>query len=121
MGYCTTHNLKIHQIDKDLSYDELESLETQINDYIRNHDDLSYAVADIEGDWKCDSCKWYDHIKDMVELSKQFPDVVFELEGDGEESGDMWKEYYKNGLYQDCPAQIIFPGYNPDLLEDIDR
>lgn len=44
--------------------------------------------------------KWYDYDEDMQLLSYRFPDVVFELRGDGEESEDVWAHYYKGGRVQ---------------------
>lgn len=62
--------------------------------------------------------KWYDHDEEIIEFSKLHPNIVFSLEGDGEETGDQWFKYYKNGKYQYDPAQIIFEGYHPSLLTD---
>lgn len=117
MGYYTHHNLKIKQIDKDMSIAEIEELKRKIDNYIENHEDIDYAVGPIDSDWECDSCKWYDHNEDMLEMSKAFPDVVFELEGDGEESGDIWKTYYKNGKSQECPVIMTFDEYDPNKLK----
>lgn len=119
MGYYTNHNLKIYQIDNALiNNDETKrkELEERINEAISNHPDMEYAVGSVTEDWYNDSCKWYEHVEDMTEFSKKFPDVVFELEGIGEENGDMWKEYYKNGKYQHCPAKITYEEYNPNKL-----
>ena len=44
--------------------------------------------------------KWYDCDKDMRLLSYRFPDVVFELRGDGEDFEDVWAQYYKGGRVQ---------------------
>lgn len=53
--------------------------------------------------------KWYDHEKDMVKLSKEFPNVIFHLSGDGEEQGDVWKEIYSGGAKQkSLKAKIVF-------------
>lgn len=41
--------------------------------------------------------KWYDNDDDMLELSRKFPDTIFKLHGNGEEAGDVWDSYYKNG------------------------
>lgn len=119
MGYYTCHNLKIHQIDneKELTFSEIIKLKTLIDEYIKSHEAIEYAVGLIDTEWECDSCKWYDHHEDMVEMSKAFPNVVFELEGDGEESGDIWKTYYKNGKSQDCPVIMTFDEYDPNKLE----
>lgn len=61
--------------------------------------------------------KWYDHHNDMVKISKMFPSELFTLEGEGEESGDIWKAYYKNGLCQDCPAKITFDEFDEGKLK----
>ncbi len=62
-------------------------------------------------------CKWYRHEKDMKVISKIYPDILFILEGIGEESEDMWMKYFKNGKMQVCKAEIVFPAFNEDLME----
>lgn len=124
MGYYTQHNLKIHQIDDNkINNDDVlrTQLEDEINQYISEHENMKYAVGSITEDWECDVTKWYNHKSDMKELSMQFPNVVFELEGIGDEVGDMWKEYYKDGLCQDCTAIITYPEYDPRKLTTIRR
>ena len=44
--------------------------------------------------------KWYDFDTDMLAVSEQFPSLIFTLNGNGEESGDVWRLYYKNGKVQ---------------------
>lgn len=41
--------------------------------------------------------KWYDHVEDMIKLSKVFPETLFILDGWGEEIGDVWRELYMDG------------------------
>lgn len=38
--------------------------------------------------------KWYDHVEDMIKLSKVFPETLFILDGWGEELGESftWME-----------------------------
>jgi hypothetical protein len=55
-----------------------------------------------------DRTKWYNHEEDMKSCSKQFPTTVFTLSGTGEESGDIWKKYFKNGEMQVAKANITF-------------
>lgn len=61
----------------------------------------------------CDSMKWYDYNKDMQELSESWPNVLFILSGEGEESGDIWRAYYMNGHEERVQAEIVFR--EPDL------
>lgn len=63
------------------------------------------------------SAKWCDHEKDMKEISKSFPDVLFQLEGHGEDLDDLWVKYFKNGMMQVCKAQIIFEDYDPRKMK----
>ena len=55
-----------------------------------------------------DMNKWYDHYDEMIILSKEFPSLYFELEGQGEESGDLWREYFHNGEGKHSDAEITF-------------
>lgn len=40
---------------------------------------------------------WYEHDDDMMEMSRRYPELTFVLTGAGENPGDEWKKYYKNG------------------------
>ena len=62
-------------------------------------------------------CTWYDHEEDVKEFSKKHPEIIFELNGTGEESGDMWIKYFKNGKVQSCYAQITYEPYDENKLE----
>ena len=68
--------------------------------------EYSYGVTEVE----LQSAKWYSSDSDMKLLSSEFADVLFTVYGDGEESGDLWIAYYKNGKSTDFmkPA-IIYP------------
>ncbi len=61
-------------------------------------------------------CKWYDHEKDMKNLSRKYPELVFHLCGEGEESGDIWKKHFKNGKMQVCRAKIKYDEYDESKL-----
>lgn len=60
--------------------------------------------------------KWYEHNLEMVELSKEFPDILFDLYGEGENSYDMWHKYYLNGKVQNAPARVAFDPFDPIKL-----
>lgn len=68
-------------------------------------DTYATTLAEISGyDASCfdrygsgETCKWYDHESDMIELSKVFPEVRFRLDGRGEGDNDLWVEWYHDG------------------------
>ena len=62
-------------------------------------------------------CKWYEYHEEMIELSKRFPETIFCLYGNGEETGDTWYKYYKNGKSQYCPAKITYDEYDESKLK----
>lgn len=95
MGYYTTYNLEIMPWSDEI-----------IEDFRKTSEDAKYGL-DESGDSN-DGIKWYEHDNDMTKLSKKYPNHIFKLEGDGEENGDQWKKYYKNGECQVCNAKITF-------------
>lgn len=66
------------------------------NDYLED-------VLDV-ANWK-----WYECDNDMAELSKQFPEYTFVLEGDGEEKQDWWIHWWENGYQSSSEAEIVAP------------
>ncbi len=94
MGYYTSYDLKIHA-DGDR--------------YVHDEDAKEELKGIVDYDPFQESCKWYGHEEDMQALSKQYPNTIFVLSGEGEESGDIWKKYFKNGKMQVCKAVITYP------------
>jgi hypothetical protein len=104
MGEYTNHSLVIlEKGDSELSLDE--------------HKEMISRKAGYD-DWLFDgeSAKWYGHEKDMRAYSVKFPNTIFILEGEGEESGDIWKEYHKDGKMQRCKAKVSFDSFDESLL-----
>ena len=95
--------------------------------YSIKHDEINPAVTDVidealEKIWDGyspfdEECKWYEHEDDMKEFSKRFPNVLFTLSGEGEEAGDIWKKYFKNGKVQVSKARIIVDDFEESELK----
>jgi hypothetical protein len=82
--------------------------------------DVEAAILEVSGyQFDCGSlynAKWYDHDEDMREVSKQFPDRVITLYGNGEDADDQWYAYFKNGKMQWCPAIITYDPFDESKL-----
>ena len=66
---------------------------------------------------KLDAFKWYEHDKDMREYSEVHPQYLFILDGEGEESGDIWRKFYKNGKSYEWKLEYTLPDFDPDKLK----
>lgn len=61
-----------------------------------------------------DEMKWYDWKDDVADISERFPFLLFEVTGEGEEAGDLWHAYARNGKVSVVRAQITFPKIDVD-------
>ena len=105
MGYYTEHTLEI------LEGDEGEI----IADLLLHCVEAGFSInSEGESEGKT---KWYSHKEDLLKFSEVYPNALFKLSGIGEESGDIWAEYYKNGKSQLCTAEIVIPDFNPKHLK----
>lgn len=59
-----------------------------------------------------DAHKWYDHEEHMRLLSKAFPEFIFQLDGSGEETGDVWRKWFHKGKMQGGKAKIVLPDFD---------
>ncbi len=105
MGYYTRYDF---EVKANYKYDF-------IGDF-RSHDaDSSYAFD--ENGVSIDTTRWYTHESDVKLFSLKHPDALFILYGNGEEEGDMWKKYFKNGKMQVVKAIITYPEFDKELLK----
>ena len=100
MGYYTQYNLHINPSPSQELLD-FEVYETRIEEL------LDEGFND----------KWYDHDEDMLNLSLSFPEYVFILDGEGEESGDVWRSFYKNGKDYTWRLDYELPDFEEEKLQ----
>jgi len=108
MGYYTQYSLEVRNIKKN----EVEDLDNELNtrgliNYVFYDKYYDEAYKQLEYS-SYEEQKWYDCEKDMIEISKKFPDAIFQLSGEGEEWGDLWRRYFANGIVEYCDGQIVY-------------
>jgi hypothetical protein len=54
----------------------------------------------------------------MIDLSEMFPKVLFQVDGDGEESDDIWRTYYLNGKTQSVEVKTVYGKLNMKKLKE---
>ena len=99
MGYYTRHQLTI----------------VSGNDYTTDYETEITESTDYSDLFE-DSIKWDDCENDMKEYSKRHPNVVFLIDGEGEESLDVWKAYFKDGKMFKTKAVMTFEDFTMDKL-----
>lgn len=99
MGYYTFHTLEVS--------------EGHIQEHVDQLGSISHYGEDM---FEGEQVKWYDREKDMRAHSSNWPELMFTLKGEGEESGDIWIEYYKAGKMQRCEAKITFDEFDENKL-----
>ena len=107
--YCTKFILEVRNIKNEKEYNKLL-------EYLTEKDLMGYAFekgAYIDFTHEAVFCpfeevEWKDHAAVMVVMSEKFPKMTFELTGDGQSYGDLWKEYYHDGKVECCSGDIIY-------------
>lgn len=120
MGYHTRYELEVkyccpdcRQLTKCRKSTQQQIRKEKIFDG-QHYDETTYdAVMRNDAlDWK-----WYEHETSVSKLSKNYPDILFILSGEGENSRDVWKKYFLNGKVQVAKAQIVIADFDPTQLE----
>lgn len=60
--------------------------------------------------------KWYEWKEHMAELSVHFPEVEFKISGEGEETDDLWRATFKNGMMWIGNAVITYPEFDESAM-----
>lgn len=108
MGYYTHFELSVSGPSEfiaefQLLADTEDPVWSEYNDKIS---DWAYG-----NDW--DSRKWYGWKDDLASVSKQYPYLLFEITGEGEENGDIWHAWGRNGNVHVEKAKISWN--TPDI------
>lgn len=116
MGYYTRYSLEVHAADTSGADDVRQGqlIDKKLYEYQLIVDAIAAESGyshPFEGD-----IKWYDYVKDMSNISKRFPDLIFTLSGEGEESGDIWKRYFYRGDDQYAAAKVTFAPFDHKAL-----
>lgn len=100
MGYYTRYDIRI-----------LDSTPTDTEAVILALEKVSGYVG-LSGE----RIKWYAHESDCLQVSRAFPDITIRLYGEGEEQGDVYVKFFKNGMMEVHKPEEWVPPEVPDRL-----
>ena len=110
MGYNTRYKLNLAEV----SVNEIVKIEAAMKAFEPDYGE-GWLFDIYCGD--ADVCKWYEHEVEMKDFSSMFPTALFVLTGEGEEPGDLWIKYFKDGKMQECRGIIIYLPYDERKLK----
>lgn len=103
MGYYTDFGLEVHP------FKYQDKVERCLSRYLGGIDVFNEEYS------------WYDHEEDMLHISKTNPDVLMILTGEGEKSGDIWRDVYLNGeQVSSWKLEVVIP-YPQDLVDMVNK
>lgn len=114
MGYYTSYSLTM--------YGEKEKIEAAQQTLLEETKDSQGYDGDIKelietgGVW----AKCYDLEDQLTSVAEKHPDVLIILEGDGENSDDLWEARWKGTEYEKQEAKIP-PFTNKNLLTESEK
>lgn len=117
MGYYTAYSMCLldPETQEVLSDEKYNAILPKVIDLLQKADVINYALDEY---LDCnDTVTWYSYAEDVAEISRQIPDVLFAVHGDGDENGDIWDHYFLNGKSQRCNAEIKIPPFDQSKLE----
>lgn len=104
MGYQTRYKLKAINFDGLNDMQQTVPAHQAIVDvWVRNELEM-----DLDERWK-----WYEHEDDLKAFSHRHPAMLLQLQGEGEQAGDIWAKYFQDGKMQVCRAVIVIPPFDP--------
>ena len=119
MGYYSCYSLSLGIFDeekKELKYLDIdEDYINIIEDLTNTYEDAKYAFDDRGR--SIDELKWYEYKNDFAAFSLKYPNIIFEVYREGEESLDLETSYFKDGKSQISYAKIEYDKFNPKKFE----
>lgn len=62
------------------------------------------------------SGRWYEARNDLKKFSQKYPNWLFTLTAEGEQSADIWKSYFLNGKEQYVKARIVLDEFDQNKM-----
>lgn len=118
MGYETVYNLNPNTEAPsilDIASFLAQTVDQSAPGSPKHDTDVNYWQSVLEG---AAPTTWYHYRANMVQVSRHWPKVLFELHGDGEEKDDQWKEYFRQGKVQRIEPTITWPEFDETQLSE---
>ena len=124
MGYYTAFEVTIEKIDPKTFTPTWPKDQHKMPDNSEIPEELADRMHEICEDLEFDRidaftgfAKWYDWEEELKELSKDYPEFMFTVEGSGEDAPDFWICWIINGKSQFERKELMHEPFNPKKLK----
>ena len=114
MSYYTNFNFKFYDKGSGIELSRKDSKEI-INDI---ESTFKYR-AEEDSEMFTIGANWHSFDEDMKKFSTKYPNILFEIFGEGEETDDIWKQYILNGKLEECMGKIVYPCFENKTKQEI--
>jgi len=102
MGYYTKFTIEVTGAAPDLDLQDIADSLDEISEY-----NFEVEEGTIQSS---DTYKWYEHSEHMKVLAKKYTSLMFTLKGEGEEAGDIWRQFFKGDKFSEKQhPTFVFP------------
>ncbi len=108
MGYCSNYFITVNTDDEKKAKEIFKAIEDRSGYNIEKDDSPDSGIVF--------DAKWYDSDDDLMEVSKEFPETVIEMDVEGEERDDNWTIRVKNGEKEIVRAVTVTPPFTKILI-----
>jgi hypothetical protein len=122
MGYNSSYGLTVYDINtkQPISGDEFHKIATSVayepTGERDDEDEVDSPFDQIDNGWAGGYSKWYDMEECLIEASLIHPTVVFVLDVEGEDQGDVYRLVANNGVGKSWHRPVIDPPDWEDIL-----
>ncbi len=83
-------------------------------------------LAEVAGDNEIKdeffTAKWYDAEADLAKVSAEYPDLLVDVEAEGEGGADdVWRMRCRAGKVQTCDGHVVYDPYDDEFLSEKER
>ena len=114
MGYYTDYYVEVHGPNQ-LTIDDASNDLMGISGYTWQEPLGPMGAGILANEGHLDGAKWYSRQDDVISVSKDHPNCLFVITGQGEDPSDKWMCWVKDGVYHHCEAEITYK--QPDWLD----
>lgn len=106
MGYYADYSITVSGAD---NANQLIKIVKELDDGYLS--DCGFSDDGTSAEFELNHTKWYGWKEECIRVSKIYPRITIDIDGKGEENGDLWKARVRKGECEVVEARIVFDDF----------